>query len=167
MATRVRDYVKQHHLALLCLFLVVGGGTAWALELNSVRSEHIVNQQVKSNDLNDKAQPQWALVSDNGSIIDQSGGISVDGENQGSYVIDFGRKVAGRSLIATPTYQGSPDIATAHVSPCGDDSDLLQAGCDSLAAGSDSSGDHVLVFTQITSGSGGDPASFYVAALPR
>jgi hypothetical protein len=167
VVTRVGDYVKQHHLALLCLFFVVGGGTAWALELNSVRSEHIVNRQVKSNDLSDKTQPQWALVKEDGSIVDQSGGISVDGEDQGSYVIDFGRNVAGRALIATPTYQGSPDIATAHVSPCGDDSDLLQAGCDSLADGSDSSGDHVLVFTQITSGSGGDPASFYVAALPR
>ena len=167
MATRIGTYVKQHHLALLCLFLVVGGGTAWALELNSVRSGHIVNHQVRSIDLSEKAQPQWALVKDDGSIVDQSGGISVDGENQGSYVIDFDRKVAHRALIATPTYEGSPDIATAHVSPCGNDSDLLRAGCDSLVTGSDTSGRHVYVFTQVASGSGGDPASFYVAALPR
>jgi hypothetical protein len=51
MGTRLRAYVRQHHLALLCLFLIVGGGTAWALERNSVRSEHIVNNEVKSADI--------------------------------------------------------------------------------------------------------------------
>jgi hypothetical protein len=153
--------------ATLAMFLALTGGIAWALEVNSVSSKHIVNDQVKSVDLNENAQAQWALVRDDGSIIEQSGGISVDGENQGSYVLDFGRGVAQRALIATPTYEGSPDIATAHVSSCGNDSDVLKAGCDSLAAGSDGSGRHVLVFMQTTSGSGGNPAAFYVAALPR
>ena len=50
MAGRIGNYVRQHHLALLCLFLIVGGGTAWALDRNSVRSRHIVNGQVKSSD---------------------------------------------------------------------------------------------------------------------
>ncbi len=54
VASRVGNYVKQHHLALLCLFLIVGGGTAYALERNSVRSKHIVNGQVKRGDLSAK-----------------------------------------------------------------------------------------------------------------
>lgn len=51
MAEKVGSYVRQHHLALLCLFLIVGGGTAYALERNSVRSKHIVNGQVRKADL--------------------------------------------------------------------------------------------------------------------
>jgi hypothetical protein len=51
VAKRIGSYVRQHHLALLCLFLILGGGTAWALENNSVKSRHIVNGQVKDPDL--------------------------------------------------------------------------------------------------------------------
>jgi hypothetical protein len=167
MIARARRHVGRNVVAYLALTLAVSGGVAWAVERNSVRSKHIANQQVKGIDLNKNAKAQWALVRDDGSILDQSGGISVDGENQGSYVLDFGRSVARRALVATPTYEGSPDTATAHVSPCGDNSDLLKAGCDPVAAGSDASGRHVLVFTQVLAGSGGDPASFYVAVLPR
>lgn len=168
MLQRFRSHVTYANVtATFAMFLALTGGIAWALEVNSVRSKHIVNGQVKSVDLNANAEAQWALVKADGSIVEQSGGISVDGENQGSYVIDFGRGVAQRALIATPTYEGSPDIATAHISLCGNDSDVLEAECDSLAPGSDTSGRHVLVFTQTTSGSGGDPAAFYVAALPR
>jgi hypothetical protein len=167
MIARARRHARQNVVAYLALTLALSGGVAWALERNSVRSKHIANRQVKSIDLSDKARAQWALVKDDGSIVEQSGGISVDGESQGSYVLDFGRSVTRRALLATATYEGSPDVATAHVSPCGDNSDLLQAGCDSLAPGSDASGRHVLVFTQAVAGSGGDPAGFYVAALPR
>ena len=54
MTHRIGAYVRQNHLALICLCLIVGGGTAWALERNSVKSRHIVNGQVRSIDvLND------------------------------------------------------------------------------------------------------------------
>jgi hypothetical protein len=43
-------YVRHHHLAFLALFIALGG-TAWALEANSVKSKHIVNGQVKSRDI--------------------------------------------------------------------------------------------------------------------
>jgi hypothetical protein len=51
MAGRIGSYVRQHHLALLCLFLIVGGGTAYALERNSVKSRHIKNGHVRTDDL--------------------------------------------------------------------------------------------------------------------
>lgn len=53
MSSRIGGYVRQHHLALLCLFLVLGGGTAWALERNSVKSKHIVNEQIRGVDVAD------------------------------------------------------------------------------------------------------------------
>ena len=51
MLRRIGTYARRNHLALLCLFLITAGGTAWALERNSVRSKHIVNGQVKSIDV--------------------------------------------------------------------------------------------------------------------
>jgi hypothetical protein len=49
---RIAAYVRQHHLALFALFIALGG-TAWALEANSVESKHIVNDTVKSRDVRD------------------------------------------------------------------------------------------------------------------
>lgn len=43
-------YIRQHHVALLALFVALGG-TALALERNSVRSKHIVNNTVKGVDV--------------------------------------------------------------------------------------------------------------------
>ncbi len=55
MWDRIAAYIRQHHLALLCLFLIIGGGTAWALERNSVRSRHIVNGQVRGVDVKESS----------------------------------------------------------------------------------------------------------------
>ena len=43
----------------------------------------------------------WADVQSNGTVTDQSGGISVTALGSGSYVIDFGEDVSGRALMAT------------------------------------------------------------------
>lgn len=57
MAQRAGRYVKDHHLALLCLFLLIGGGTAWAAGLapNSVKSKNIKDGQVKEADIGGNA----------------------------------------------------------------------------------------------------------------
>ena len=43
--------LRQQWIGALALFLVLGGGTAWALSNNSVKSRHIDNGQVKTEDL--------------------------------------------------------------------------------------------------------------------
>lgn len=45
-------------MATVAVFLALGGGIAWALANNSVRSKHIKDGQVKSGDLNDTVEPQ-------------------------------------------------------------------------------------------------------------
>jgi hypothetical protein len=50
MPAGIWTYVRHHHLALLALFIALGG-TAWALETNSVKSRHIADGQVKPRDL--------------------------------------------------------------------------------------------------------------------
>ncbi len=43
----------------------------------------------------------WAAVQSNGTIADQSGGITVVAHGGGSYEVDFGQDVSGRALVAT------------------------------------------------------------------
>ena len=50
MLAGIWTYIRHHHLAFLALFIALGG-TAWALQANSVKSKHIVNGQVKPQDL--------------------------------------------------------------------------------------------------------------------
>jgi hypothetical protein len=54
MSTKVAEYVRQHHLALICLFLIVSGGTAWATHpggANTISSGDIINGEVFSADI--------------------------------------------------------------------------------------------------------------------
>ena len=52
MLAGIGTYIRQHHIGFLALFIALGG-TAWALEANSVKSKHIVNGQVRSEDIGD------------------------------------------------------------------------------------------------------------------
>lgn len=57
MAARICTYIRQHHLALVALFLALGG-TAYAVDgplpgTNQVGSEDIINNDVKSADIAD------------------------------------------------------------------------------------------------------------------
>src|SRR4051812_36696898 len=53
--SRVRDYVRQHHVGLIALVLVVSGGTAYAVTApkNSVVSSSIRNGAVRTTDIKD------------------------------------------------------------------------------------------------------------------
>jgi hypothetical protein len=59
MIKRVGRYLRQHHLALLALFIVLGGGTAYAaatLAKNSVGSAQVINGSLQTKDLSTKAR---------------------------------------------------------------------------------------------------------------
>ena len=54
MAGRVRKHLTYANVvATIALFLALGGGVAWALAKNSVKSKHIANGQVKDVDIED------------------------------------------------------------------------------------------------------------------
>ncbi len=54
MRRRIATYLREQHLALLALFLVVSGGTAYALDgSDTVLSDDIVDGQVKTADVQD------------------------------------------------------------------------------------------------------------------
>ncbi len=54
MSARIRAYVRQHHLALVCLFLILTGGTAYGTHpggANTISTGDIINDQVFTQDL--------------------------------------------------------------------------------------------------------------------
>jgi hypothetical protein len=56
---RIRERLTYANvMATIAVFLALGGGIAWALASNSVKSRHIKDGQVKPQDLNSATKPQ-------------------------------------------------------------------------------------------------------------
>jgi hypothetical protein len=68
---------------------------------NAIDSAKIADGAVSRDDQSADQRTLWAAVQSNGTIDDQSGGISVTALGTGSYVVDFGEDVSGRALVAT------------------------------------------------------------------
>jgi hypothetical protein len=77
--------------------------TAKKLHKNAVTTRKIKNKAVKGAKLDGDQRTLWAAVKSDGTIADQSGGISVTPLGGGGYVINFGKHVSGRALVATGT----------------------------------------------------------------
>jgi hypothetical protein len=98
---------------------------------------------------------RWALVSAAGTIISQSGGISITNHAfTGAYYVNFGSNLSGKLIHATLRYPYKGDL---HVVRCGTEPE--GTGC--------SFGDnpnHVYVGTWNTAGTAAD-ATFYVSVI--
>jgi len=63
---------------------------------------------------------RWVQVNgDNGSIVAQSGGISVSRDLEGLYSVDFGSTTAGGMLMATGAEVGASNTAVVSAQRCG------------------------------------------------
>ena len=65
---------------------------------------------------------RWALVNADGTIADQSGGITLASKSTGGYYLDFGSSVEGHALVATIKYRNSSPAnsdGVVNVAPCG------------------------------------------------
>jgi hypothetical protein len=156
------SHIRNQWIGALALFLVLGGGTAYAvthLDKDSVRSQHIVDGQVKPKDLNKKSQPMWALIDDDsGNIVRSSPGVHIDfGAVGGSNYIGFPKSVKGRALVATVR---SPDTGTIDLRLCGESASEEDDPCGAQGSETDNP-KHVYVHTP------NDFVDFYIAALPR
>ena len=118
---RVREYLRQHHVALISLFLVLTGGTAYALDgQNTVFSDDIVNRQVRPADLGivpavRATQPAGISIFD--GVTCQSG---VDVGAGGEYLIPFGGEdydvgPGGGMHVTTPPCDNSTARLTARL----------------------------------------------------
>jgi hypothetical protein len=165
-------------VASIALFVAVGG-ISWAaatigtndiqngavtqrkLHKNAVTKQKIKRQAVTGAKLSGDQRTLWAAVRSNGTVADQSGGITVAPLGGGSYVINFHKNVSGRALVAS----GVNGRVIA-------DATLCNGGA---GVGSDCSPDapndnrHVGVNTALAATA---PATFtnlpfYIAALPK
>jgi len=76
--TRIRALVRQQWAGLIALFLVLSGGSAWALDgSNTVFSDDIVNGEVKSADLGPNSVGS-GKINDGGVHLPDLAGGSVD-----------------------------------------------------------------------------------------
>jgi hypothetical protein len=138
-----------------------GAVTAKKLHKNAGTKKKIKSKAVSGEKLSGDQRTLWAAVQSNGTIADQSGGITVDALGSGSYAVNFHKNVSGRALVAS----GVNGRAIA-------DATLCNGGA---GVGSDCSPDapndnkHVGVNTALAATA---PATFtnlpfYVAALPK
>lgn len=108
--------------------------------------------------------PQWALVKgSDGSIIAQSGGISVikGGDPVGGYYVNFGEDVTGRAILTNLQWSISEQGGMASVAICGGATDETVT-C--ILAGTNSP-DNVWVSTRDQAGALRN-SDFYIAVLP-
>lgn len=107
-------------ISVIALFVAIGG-ISWAaatigtkdiknkaitakkLGKDAVNSAKIQDGSVSREDQSSDQRTLWAAVRSDGTIADQSGGISVTALGGGGYVINFGQDVSGRALTATGT----------------------------------------------------------------
>ena len=87
MSRRIRHHIASNVVNYVALFFSLSLGTAWALEVNSVRSKHIKDGQVRAADLADDTTPHALTGLD---IKNESmGGDDVrDGDLRGADIAD-------------------------------------------------------------------------------
>ena len=137
-----------------------------AVSTKKIKNNAVNGAKIKPGAVSREAQSQdqrtlWAAVESNGTIVDQSGGISVVARGGGSYEITFGEDVSDRPLMATGT--NARVIADATVCNGGTG---VGSNCSPTTPNDNR---HVFVNTALATGA---PAiltnlPFYVAALPE
>jgi hypothetical protein len=102
---------------------------------------------------------RWALVRPDGSIVAQSGGISVGHPSGGLYILDFGASVAGKLIVASSARASDHDFrGMLSAGPCG--GTVEGSAC---PIGNDIN--HVAVVTNNPGETAREDHSFYVAVI--
>jgi hypothetical protein len=131
-------------LACIALFVALGGtsiAAVSALPRNSVGTAQVKNGSLLRADFKKSQIPvgargpagqagpagpagpaaRWALVSPNGSIVVQSGGITATAKpGVGQYILDFGSAVAGKLIISSSGRASDVEFrGMVSAAPCG------------------------------------------------
>jgi hypothetical protein len=107
-------------------------------------------------------RPQWALVASDGTIVAQSGGITINAANasSGQYFVDFGTSVANRPASVTLHYGDGGITGDTSATPCG--GTAVPGGFDCSFVTGVNDANHLLVRTESNTG-GNAPFGFYVS----
>jgi hypothetical protein len=109
----------------------------------------------------EKTSLRWALVGSNGSILAQTGGISVVAHNTAGTYLDFGSSLAGRSIQATSVYRSTDPDGNVIITVSLCDSGALGADCTPTTP-NDSA--HVFV-AHTTGGDVANAQAFYITVF--
>lgn len=103
---------------------------------------------------------RWALIRADGTILSQSGGITVSSHpSPGTYVLDFGSVITGKLIVGSAGVRDANFRGTVMAGPCGGPPEGFPC-----PVGNDTS--HVVVFTANPANNAlVDIASFYVAVI--
>jgi hypothetical protein len=103
---------------------------------------------------------KWALVKPDGTIVAQSGGITLTAKpTAGQYILDFGAPVTGHLIIASSAHASDLGFrGTVSAGPCG-------GTAEGSACPSGNDTNHVRVFTDNPGESSTEDHSFYVAVI--
>jgi len=105
---------------------------------------------------------RWALVKSDGTILAQSGGISITSHTPGLYILDFGSQITGKLILASNSYasEAAGGRGSIIANPCGGAPEGSTTAC---PAGNDTS--HVEVATSNPANTTATDHSFYVAVI--
>jgi hypothetical protein len=147
-------------ISVIALIVAVGGGT-FALATNDTQSDKRIAKKVANKQIARHA-PQWALVSREGTILAQSGGITINTTNAsfGQFFLDFGKSVARRPVSVTLHYGDGGITGESSATPCGGSS--VPGGSDCTEINGVNDAKHLFVRTQ-NSGGTSAPFGFYVS----
>ena len=106
--------------------------------------------------------PVGALVKADGTILAQSGGISITSHTPGLYILNFGSQITGKLILASNSYASEAVAGRGSViaNPCGGAPEGSTTAC---PAGNDTS--HVEVATSNPANTVATDHSFYVAVV--
>jgi hypothetical protein len=109
-----------------------------------------------------QGRAMWALVDATGTIIRQSGGISLAlKEPDGAYTLQFPSRVTGKAIMTSVAYKFSGNGETVSGKPCGPPS----GDSDTCSTNPSDDQRQVFVFTTNAAGTQTD-GGFYIAVLP-
>lgn len=145
-------------IAIVALIVALAGTAAALPGRNTVNSGDIKSGAVKRSDQARDQRTEWALIDlDSGTIVKQSGGISLESPGANSGFADFGHSVAGRPIHATAeAHDGTVDSADVFL--CGS----APQGIECTPFGR--SNRHVFVRTDAP---GPEGARVYLSVLPK
>jgi hypothetical protein len=105
--------------------------------------------------------PRWALLQPGGTIVAQSGGITLLGHTIGRYTLDFGSQVTGHLIIASLSVANDDSFrGPVSASPCVSGGEGDPAPC----SGGDNP-NHLQVFTSNPGSTATQDHAFYIAVF--
>ncbi len=169
---RIMPRLTYGNVVATLALLIALGGTAYAAA--TIGSKQIINNSIKSVDVRNGTlaladmtasarsalRPRWALVDADGTIIAQSGGVSVSTPGGGDYYVNMGTNLTGRGIVATKAWTAS-DFTTS-----GTPMTALCGGAPPQGVSCSQSNNNQTVYVGMSNVAGtGENNPFYVAAL--